>query len=103
MIGVIGGTVELVFQQNFTHKVIVWKFNRESKTFKVAEYKDSKLEIEYLPFQNRLEILENGMGLRIKNVSFKDSGMYIAEITLENNTVHKKSFNLSLYGKHSNL
>ncbi|XP_040189879.1 SLAM family member 9-like [Rana temporaria] len=97
--GVIIRTVELVFRQNFIHfaKEIVWKFITESKTFKIAEYKDSKLEIEHLQFQNRLEILKNGMGLRIKNVSFKDSGMYIAEITLENNTVHKKSFNLSLY------
>lgn len=97
--GVIGETIKLVFPQNFTHfaKEIVFKFNRGSKTFKIAAFEDKKLQTEHLQFQNRLEILKDGMGLCIKNVSFNDSGMYIVEITLESNTVHKESFNLSLY------
>ncbi|XP_077320454.1 SLAM family member 9-like [Lithobates pipiens] len=99
VIGVIGESSDLVFLQNFTHraKEIVFKFNRGSETFKIAEFKDKKLETVLLQFQNRLEILRDRMRLRIKNVSFNDSGMYIAKITLENNAEHTVSFNLSLY------
>ncbi|PIO31754.1 hypothetical protein AB205_0020410, partial [Aquarana catesbeiana] len=70
--GVIGETSELVFLQKFTHcpKEIVFKFNRGSETFKIAQFKDKKLQTELFQFQNRLEILRDGMGLLIKNVSF---------------------------------
>lgn len=101
MTGVIGRTIELLIKRTFSDHVkeVVWKVNNGSQTFKIAEFKDNCLMTENPQFQ----MFRDGMGIRIKNVTFNNTGNYTAKIILKNNVIEEESFIVSLYGKRSSL
>ncbi|XP_072283945.1 uncharacterized protein [Pyxicephalus adspersus] len=102
----VGEYFDFLIKKNYSQPIreVIYRFEREllKKTVKIAEFKESKLHIESGQFENRLEDVNDGMGLRIKNSLFKDSGTYNAKITLENHEVYTEKFTVIFCGFHHN-
>ncbi|XP_072273940.1 uncharacterized protein [Pyxicephalus adspersus] len=102
--GFVGEDIVLEIQQSLPHPVkeVIWKIGNGGqtfKTFKIAEYKEKKLKIHYPQFQNRLKTSNGGKQLKITNGTIKDSGNYLAKITLENNEVLDESIRVTVFKK----
>ncbi|XP_077320453.1 SLAM family member 9-like [Lithobates pipiens] len=97
--GLLNHSVQLSSHQTLTVPIeeFVWTFTSEGKTVKVAAIKNGKLAKYADQFADRIKTFRNGAILVIEQLTLRDSGKYMADITLTTKQSHEQSFILSVY------
>lgn len=100
MFGLLNHSVQISSNQTLKVPIeeFVWTFTSEGKTVKVAAIKNGKLAKYADQFADRIKTLRNGATLVIEQLTLRDSGKYMADITHTTKESYEQSFILYVYG-----
>ncbi|XP_075050052.1 SLAM family member 5-like [Mixophyes fleayi] len=91
--GIIDQSVDLSVDRTRPVYKVYWIF----QTHIMASFINLHLDIINNQFDKRLEILDNGTTLRIRDLRMEDSGIYSVTITSTDKEEYKTSYNLTVY------
>ncbi|XP_073465690.1 SLAM family member 9-like isoform X1 [Aquarana catesbeiana] len=93
--GLLNQSILLLLSVNTSHPVeqVFWNY----QTHIMAFFTNNQFTVINYQFEGRLDLLDNGRALRIRQLTLNDGGLYTATLTFTEKTQHKASFNLTVY------
>ncbi|XP_075050028.1 SLAM family member 5-like isoform X2 [Mixophyes fleayi] len=91
--GIIDQSVDLSVGPTRPVYKVYWNF----QTYIMASFINLHLDIISKQFNKRLEIVDNGTTLRIRDLRMEDSGIYSVTITSTDEEEYKTSYNITVY------